>query len=415
MNNNPNADIDVATRLGSATQLVSRAEVAGTVQAEVYSRAVAQSEQQFSLALLKHLASQKPAPVNLVVSPPSLLTTLAMLELGACGDTQAQIASTLNSGHLTAHQQAAGWSLLSAELSADERDYDVAIESANSLWIQQGLAMDPRFMSNLSQYFESGVWQVNFASDPVSAVNSLNAWVSQETHGHITSLFGPETITSQTALVLANAVYFKAKWAEPFMGDITDGTFFPFADTPLSVPYMRSAPGQPINVLVSTRAELTAVQLPYAGGRVAALVMMPTARSVWDLAGSLTSASLSRYISGLVPAAVNMAMPTLSLSDSHGLVPTLQALGMKDAFTGSADFSDMVSVSLAVTDVVQRATLDVTDWGTEAAAATGIAMAASARPASMTLAIEHPFLFLIRDTKNGTILFEAMVTNPEAG
>jgi serpin B len=111
-------------------------------------------------------------------------------------------------------------------------------------------------------------------------------------------------------------------------------------------------------------------------------------------------------------------MPSLSLSTSQNdLIPTLQSLGIRDAFdVDRADFSDMSPTPLFVSTVAQKDTLDVTPWGSEASAATGIGMqATSARAAMMTIDIDHPYLFLIRDTDTGEILFEAQVVNPAAG
>jgi len=412
---NPNGNFHVAARSGPAIQLVSANGTAGPILAGTSSRAVARSEQQFSLSLLKQISAFNSGSSNIVVSPLSLATALAMLELGAKGSTETQLAHTLGTSALTAEQQAAGWSALSAELAAAGTSAGIALQSANSLWLQKGLAMEPTFMTDLSSYFASGVWQVDFAADPSAAVVALNAWVARETHGHITSLFAPGAITNQTALVLANAVYFKAAWEQPFSAGTVDDTFHLPGGTTSPVPFMRTPAGGPLDVPVSTASGLDVVQLPYVGGRMAALVIMPTAESLSTLTGSLTAAGLDRIVSSMKPTSLDLAMPTLSLSDTHELIPTLKTLGTRAAFASNADLSGLSPTPLVVTDVVQKATLDVTPWGTEATAATGIAVANSARPASATLAIDHPFLFLIRDTDTGAILFEAQVNSPGAG
>ncbi len=411
---NPNGNLHVAARSGPAIQLVSDNGTAEPRLAGTSSSAVAQSEQQFSLSLLKQISTSSSGSSNIVVSPLSLATALAMLELGAKGSTGTQIAHTLGTSALTPEQQAAGWSALSAELAAAGTSAGIALQSANSLWLQKGLAMDPPFMTDLSRYFASGVWQVDFAADPSAAVGALNAWVARETHGHITSLFAPGAITNQTALVLANAVYFKAAWEQPFSAATVDDTFHLPGGTTSSVPFMHTPPGGPLDVPVSTASGLDVVQLPYVGGRMAALVVMPTAGSLSTLTGSLTATGLDRIVSNMKPTSLDLAMPTLSLSDSHELIPTLKDLGMRAAFANGADLSGMSPAPLVVTDVVQKATLDVTPWGTEATAATGIGAATSASRASVALKIDHPFLFIIRDTHTGAILFEAQVNSPEA-
>lgn len=412
---NPNNTLHVAARSGPAVQLVSSTGPGGPISAGPSSHAVADAEQQFSLSLLKQLSASGTGSSNIVASPLSLATALAMLELGARGSTETQIAHALGTSELTAEQQAAGWSALGAELAQAGASTGSALLSANSLWLQKGLAMDPTFMSDLSHYFDSGVWQVDFASDPAAAVAALNAWVARETHDHITSLFAPGAITNRTALVLANAVYFKAAWEQPFTAPTVDGSFHLPGGATSSVPFMHTPPAGPLEVPASTAPGLDAVQLPYRGGRMAALVIMPTAGTLSDLTGSMTIAGLDQIASNLKPMSLDLAMPTLSLGDSHELKPTLQSLGMRDAFADGADLSGLSPTPLLVTDVVQKTTLDVTPWGTEATAATGIGVGTAARRASVALTIDHPFLFLIRDTHTGAILFEAQVDNPAGG
>jgi serpin B len=412
------ADVRVGGRVGPAVHLVSATGSAQPVETNGASMATGRSEQQFSLSLLKQLSASGSSSTNTLISPSSLSIALSMLELGAQGDTQAQIAGALGSAEMNAQQQAEGWSALSAELAAAAAVGGIDIRSANSLWLQKGLAMDPSFMSSLSRYFASGVWQVDFASDPAGAVEALNAWVARETHGRITSLFGPDGITDRTALVLANAVYFKAAWEQPFDATTSNGPFHLSSGTTTSVPFMHSSLSEPLDVSAYAGSGVDEVQLPYQGGRMAALVIMPTSDSISDFSASLSQPVLAGLVADLAPATIDLTMPTLSLTASDtDLIPTLEDLGINSAFDAqSADFSAMSPVPLFVTAVAQKDTLDVTPRGTEATAATGIGMDPTAvRASTMSLTVDHPYLFLIRDTQTGAILFEAEVVNPTAG
>jgi serpin B len=413
---NTEATVHVAKSVGPAEQLVSVTPTEPTPR-NTTSMAVARSEQQFSLSLLRQLSASGSSSANILISPSSLGTALSMLELGADGDTETQIASALGSGDLTARQQAEGWSALSAELAQAGTAHGISIQSANSLWLQKGLAMDPSFMSSLSRYFASGIWQVDFASDPAGAVDALNAWVAEETHGHITTLFAPGAITEQTALILANAVYFKAAWEQPFDSTATSGPFQLSNGTMATVPYLHSPVNGPLSVSAFAGSGVDEVQLPYEGSRMAALVIMPTSESVAALSASLSPPVLTRLVSDLAPMSLDLTMPSLALRSSYDdLIPTLQGLGIRDAFDADgADFSTMSPTPLFVNAVAQKATLDVTPWGSEATAATGIGMESSARVSTTTMDIDHPYLFLIRDTHTGEILFEAQVVDPAAG
>jgi serpin B len=415
---NTEAGLHVADTAGPAVQLVSDTGPTQPAPTNGTSTAVGQSEQQFSLSVLRQLSASGSPSTNILVSPSSLSIALSMLELGAKKDTQTQIAAALGSTDLSAEQQAEGWSALSAELAAAAAAGGLAIQSANSLWLQKGLAMDPSFMSSLSHYFASGVWQVDFASDPAGAIDALNAWVVKETHGRITSLFGPGGITDQTALVLANAVYVKAAWEQPFDSTNSDGPFHLSDGTTTSVPLMHSPTDGPLAVSSYAGSGVDEVQLPYRGGRMAALVIMPTSDSISEFSASLSQPVLAHLVSDLTPTMLDLTMPSLSLTASHDdLIPTLEGLGINDAFDAqSADFSAMSPVPLFVSAVAQKDTLDVTPWGTEATAATGIgAEPTDASVATMSMSIDHPYLFLIRDTHTGAILFEAKVVDPAAG
>jgi Serpin (serine protease inhibitor)/Sigma-70 region 2 len=297
----PHASLHVSARLGPALQLVSTARRGRPIPTDSNPAAVAQTEQQFSLSLLKQLSASGTSSSNVLVSPSSLSTALSMLELGARGATETQIAAVLDSGNLTAQQQAAGWSALSAELALAGASGGISLQSANSLWLQQGLAMDPTFMSALSRYFASGIWQVDFASNPTGAIDALNRWVTLKTRGHITTLFAPGAITDQTALILANAVYFKAAWQEPFTGATSNGSFHLADGTTTSVPYLHTPVNGPLDGSVSVGSGIDAVQLPYKGGRLAALIIMPTSQSIAQFSASLSQAVLAHVVSGLAP------------------------------------------------------------------------------------------------------------------
>jgi serine protease inhibitor len=149
---------------------------------------------------------------------------------------------------------------------------------------------------------------------------------------------------------------------------------------------------------------------------MAALILMPTSGSVSSFTGSLTPSGLNRIVAGMATTKLDLTMPTLSLKDSLELIPTLQQLGVRDVFQEDANLSGLSPTPLQVTDVAQKATLDVTPWGTEASAATGIVgVPTAATNPSITLTVDHPFVFVIRDTHTGAILFEAEIDSPGAG
>jgi serpin B len=213
----PRGKVFVSDRIGSAYELTATEAPASRATPRV-AKAVENAEVGFSLDLLNRLAASSDAngSTNELVSPSSLATALAMLELGASGSTEQGIATTLHTAGLTAEEQAAGWYSLAA-LLASETSTSAAnlkrtpeLDVANSLWVQQNFAVLPAFVRALSSEFQTGVWQVNFQTHLKGAADAINEWTSEHTKGLIKQLFSPGSLTPTTVLVLADAVFFHA-------------------------------------------------------------------------------------------------------------------------------------------------------------------------------------------------------------
>jgi len=396
-------------RSGPAVELVANVRALAAPRNESAEDAVARAEQAFSLALLQQ-TNKAGGKDNIVLSPSSLAIALSMLQTGAAGKTRDEIAATLHTSGLTSEQQDAGWATLTADLAKAGKNAGISLQSANSLWLQQNLPMEPAFMTAMAQYFEAGAWQVDFQRNLSGAVQAINTWVDGHTNGKITKLFNEGDIDSTTLLVLANAAYFKATWQYAFDPAYTVARSFHLSDgSAVSVPFMSVDAGGAALPNASTPA-YDAVQLPYAGGRFAALAVMPKQQNLTSFVGGLTVPGLARIVDSLSPQEMPVRLPRFTAATYTKLNDTLAAMGMPTAFTGRADFSAMSPQPMCVQTVAQRDYLRVDEKGTEAAAVTGIGMTTiSARP---TISFDHPFLFLVHDTKTGTIMFAAQVQNP---
>ncbi len=416
--------IVVSAHIGSAYELTASETPASPASPGV-AKAVEKAEVGFSLELMRDLVSTNAAaePTNVLVSPSSLATALAMLELGAAGSTEQAIAATLQSASLSAGDQAAGWhrleTLLGDETSTTGANlkHEPELNIANALFLQEHFSVLPAFVRALSSEFQTGLWEVNFANDLAAATNAINQWTSENTKGLIKELFSPGSLTPTTVLVLADAVYFHAEWARKFDSATTDRPFYLATGSSESVPFMSSGPDESSKLLtvpVSASSHYTAVELPYAGKKLSALVVMPTGSSLSSFVSSLTPASLGQIVGGLSRQAIQLLMPTFTEHDDNQLNQTLSSMGMSQAFE-QANFTNITpEPPLAVHAVEQHAYLQVTPQGTTAAAATGVGVVATATRAGepRVVIIDHPFLFLVRDDATGAILFESMVENP---
>ncbi len=422
--NHPLGKVFVSDRIGSAYELSANESPPSPAPRRV-ARAVENAEVGFSLDLLNNLAmsSDSNGSTNELVSPSSLATALAMLELGASGSTEQGIAATLRTAGLSAGEQAAGWyslaALLAAETSTSATNLkrEPELDVANSLWVQQDFAVLPAFVRALSSEFQTGVWQVNFQTDLTGATDAINQWTSEHTKGLIKQLFSPGGLTPTTVLVLADAVFFHADWAYRFESATSDRPFYLATGGTENVPFLSSEPVNSTKALrapVSTTGKYVAVELPYAGKKLSALVVMPTGTSLSQFVSSLTPASLGQIVSSMSSELVDFSMPTFTLRSDNQLNQTLSSMGMSQAFETGADFRKInAMVPLEVDTVEQHAYLQVTPKGTTAAAATGIGVIATAtQGGTQPIVIDHPFLFLLRDNVTGAILFESMVENP---
>lgn len=412
--------VHVTERIGSAYELTSDEAPSQPPRPDLV-RGVEQAEVGFSLNLLKDLMGSNDSG-NELVSPSSLATALSMLELGAAGSTEQAIAATLGSAGLTAGEQASAWHALAGVLEAQtsQGDTDIAhvpeLDVANAVWIQQGLAVRPEFLRSLASQFRTGLWQVDFHNDLAAATAAINRWASNNTKGLIPQLFSPGALDQSTDLVLADAVYFRAEWARRFQSATRDRTFDLASGSTEAVPFMTTGPAGSRGELtapVSVAHGYVAVELPYSGRNISALVVMPERSSLSGFVDSLTPASLAQLVAAMGSAPLALSMPTFTLRSDNRLNGILASMGMSQAFENAADFTQIAPrPPLEVQAVEQHAYLQVTPKGTAAAAATGIGVQTSVARVQTTVVIDHPFLFLVRDDTTGTILFESAVENP---
>ncbi len=404
--------VRTVTGPGGSTQLVadvttSHAGGAGSEEAA----SVAAAEEGFSLRLTA-LAAAGAGDGNTLVSPISADAALAMLELGSGGPTLGELATTLQTSGLSAKAQAAGWSDLVSSLLAGQSPGELHL--ADSLWVQDGLTVQAGFLRGLAESFGNDTYQADFHTD--AATRAINAWVDEETAGRIRTLYKPGDLSPTTEVVLANAVHFHAPWSKGLFGSATVGSspFYPASGGEVAVPTITDQD----QLLSATGHGYEAVQIPYSNGRFAALLVEP-AGSMAGFLAHLTARSLGVMTKALTSNYIALSMPKLQLSSLGSLATPLSDMGMAPLFQ-SADLVPMLGPAIgdqqAIAGVQQAVTLDVSRWGTDAAAATGISVIpSSTRSVEATLSFDHPYLFLLRDVRTGMILFSSVVNNPAAG
>jgi len=379
----------------------------------------------FALDLLGAVREQEGG--NVFVSPYSVSVALAMTYAGARGTTREEMADALRF-ELDGEQLHAAFAALEAEFARrneDGEDADVRtvsrekddenagpafeLTTANGAWGQDGFPFREPFLDLLAAYYGAGLRLADFASDPEAARERINEWVAERTNDRIEDLLPEGSIDTATRLVLANAVYFSARWATPFPEDATDPRPFTALDgSTAEVPTMR----QELKTRYAAIEGHQLVELDYANGDTSMVVILPADGEFEAFESSLTVDRLAIMLDRASRAQVTLSLPRFEVETAVSLVESLRALGVAEAFTPRADLSGISDDrDLFVDDVVHQSFVSVDERGTEAAAATAAVVAESALPERVEMTVDRPFLFYIRDKPTETPLFVGRVTS----
>jgi serpin B len=370
--------------------------------------AFAAADAAFGADMYRLLAEQA---TDTVFSPVSVASVLLMALCGARGETAAELARAL---HVDASPDAAAEGLrsLSSVLGDATTDGSVTFRAPATLWVQSGLPLRPEFTGRLR---DAALADADFARAPEAARAEINRVIAEQTAGKITGLLPPGAIDALTSLVLASAVYLKARWARPFPPNATeDQPFYPGGDRSVLVPMMRGA--APRDYVRGDGYQ--AVLLPYADARLAMAVVLPDG-PLAGLRGRLAAdGGLRGLLAGAARHEVTLSMPRFRLEAAFDLVPVLRRLGVQEAFCDSADFTAITDREpLRISAIAHKAYIDVDEQGTEAAAATAAVfstLAAVRRPPPVTMVVDRPFLFAILETAAGLPLFIGQVSRPHS-
>lgn len=373
---------------------------------------------EFDAALFAQLAKK---PGNLLVSPYSIATALAMARAGAAGTTRQQMDAVLrasSAGDVDAAFNSLDQLLAKRNGSYPLGDKTVPLElgTANQLFVQKDAQIVQAYLDGLAKYYGTGVAIVDYVNAREEARKTINAWVSERTKARIPELVPQGVLNELTRLVLVNAVYFKAKWRLPFEKTLTQGAPFHRLDGSTSTMQLMRSGGSPASLLYARGSAYQSVSLPYVGG-LSMVLVVPDAGSFDAVQSSLADpAKLHVAFEPSARSAVQLAMPKFTFRTKTALKDVLIALGMPIAFTDQADFSAMsVKEKFLIQDVLHEAFIAVDEDGTEAAAATAVVIGATSLPVNVVqLTVDRPFLFAIRDDETGALLFMGRVVDPSA-
>jgi len=366
----------------------------------------------FAVDLYAQLRTQ---PGNLFFSPESISTAFGMAYAGARGQTAKEMEHVFHFTLPPDRLHPAMGALL-AGMNAQHKNYELRV--ADALWAQQDASFLPDYLKLVQADYGAGFHRVNFKVSPDGVRETINAWVEKQTNDKIKNLLSPGVVNRSTRLVLTNAIYFKGNWQDQFDAEATQKEEFHLTATQwVMAPMMHRTNGY----RYYDGGTFQALELPYAGDEIAMVVLLPKDKEGLPALEQLFASGVAAdWIQKLeFEDKVILTLPRFTMTQQFELSSTLAKMGMPQAFSNGADFSGMTGKpDFTISAAIHKAYIDVNEQGTEAAAATAIVMRATAarmpfpEPPPIVFDADHPFLFLIRDTSSGAILFLGRETDP---
>ncbi|XP_068910461.1 serine protease inhibitor 3/4-like isoform X2 [Tenebrio molitor] len=356
----------------------------------------------FTAALYKEVLKENQG--NFLVSPFSIETVLALTHSGAKDETAYEIRAGLRLPNSTEKTEAVYATLLPTLKGNDK----YALHTANKIYVKDGYPLKEDFKNKASTVFQSGIENIEF-TQKVDAANTINSWVGKQTNNKIQNLIDPNILGPDTRIILINALYFKGKWVYPFESDSTiKRDFYKTAKDVVQVDMMHNT--DVYNYYESPELKAKFLEMPYEGDDLSMVIVLPNEKE--------GLAALESQIENVFAAPrftqerVSVSLPKFTVENKIQLKKILQNLGINKAFSDEADLSGLAGKKgdLAISDVIQKAFINVTETGTEAAAATAasVVVTLSLPPQYKNIQkfnADHPFLFYLKLKTNNLVLF----------
>ncbi|XP_032143423.1 corticosteroid-binding globulin [Sapajus apella] len=369
-------------------------------------RGLASVNADFAFSLYKHLVALSPKK-NIFISPVSISMALAMLSLGTCGHTRAQLLQGLGF-NLTEKSEAEihqGFQHLHQLLA--ESDTSLEMTLGNALFLDGSLKLLESFSADIKHYYESEVLTLNFQDWATIASRQINSYVKSKTQGKINDLFSG--LDSPTVLILINYIFFKGTWKQPFdLASTREENFYVDETTVLKVPMMFQS--GTISYLHDSELPCQLVQLNYTGNGTVFFIL-PEKGKMNTVITALSRDTIDRWSAGLTSSQVDLYIPKVTISEAYDFGSVLEEMGIADLFTNHANFSRITQdAQLKLSKVFHKAVLQLSEEGVNTTGPTGITLNPMSKPIIMRF--NQPFLIMIFDHFTWSSLFLGRGVNP---
>ncbi|XP_057411308.1 serpin B6 isoform X2 [Balaenoptera acutorostrata] len=376
--------------------------------------ALSEANGTFALTLLKHLGEDNSK--NVFISPISISSALAMVFMGAKGNTAAQMSQALSlsrssGGGGDIHQD---FQNLLTEVNRTGTQY--LLRTANKLFGEKTYDFLPSFKDSCRKFYQAEMEELDFISAAEESRKHINTWVAQRTEGKIIDLLSPDSVDSVTCLVLVNAIYFKGNWENQFNKQHTKERPFKVSknvEKPVQMMFKKST----FKITYIGEIFTQILVLPYVGGELNMIIMLPDGKT--DLKTVEKELTYEKFVEWTRPdlmeeEEVEVSLPKFKLGESYDMEGVLRTLGVTDAFENArADFSAMSSRrDLCLSRVAHKAFVEVDEEGTEAAAASAAVLMLRCARITPRFCADHPFLFFIQHSKTQALLFCGRLSSP---
>lgn len=361
----------------------------------------------FALEMYKKLAAED--STNMFFSPFSLSIAMGMTYSGANAETEKQIADVFGFPSNTKGFHKTLGKVQNDLVHRGSKGVEIAI--ANQLWVDKQFKFKWLYLRQVNRAYDAPIKRMPFRVEPEDCRLEINNWIEDKTKNRIVDLLPNGSITDLTTLVLTNAIYFKGQWDNKFREEDTrEGEFSTLDGKQVSARMMSMR--DKFNVYEGD--DLQMIELPYDGKQYSMLVFLPNEGTpIQKFEQSLSFKDIDSYIDLLTEREVYLRLPKFKFESEYELKPILSKMGMPIAFSNAADFTRMTRISeLKIDEVYHKAFVEVSEEGTEAAAATAVVIVLKSVGMSVEFNANRPFMFLIRDNASGTIVFMGRVTNP---
>ena len=366
---------------------------------------VIETNNDFGLELLNKVIEREESP-NIMISPASVSIALGMAYNGAGSTTMAAFEKVLNYNGLSRQEINEITKELIGVLTTNVKGN--LLEIANSMWYDEGFPVEQEFIDLNSIYYDAEVREIDFRA--AKAVETINNWVSDQTHGKIEEII--DAIDPEMMMILINAIYFNSVWEIEF--DPEDTHKLPFYTRDNRVYGQVDMMQLESTFNVAFTEEYTAVELPYKDGKFSMFLFLPSEESsVDELVKHLDGETWNTCLEGFSESKkFTVTMPKFKFEYDRSLADDLKDMGLEEAFTDQADFSGISPVDLLISDVIHKTYIDVNEAGTEAAAVTAVVMELTSVGPMNGIRLDRPFLFAITENSSKSILFIGKLQEP---